>query len=98
MNVPAKLQIFDRPVSLGSKDEERLSPFLVGWEHLHPVLGSLNEPDLQRLIILELMGKQRRKIVQRLLFRLGGVHKDRIRRAVERLLPKGPSRAAALRR
>lgn len=88
MIVPAKYQVFDTPVVLTDKDQERLSPLLVGWNHLAPVLTATNEPDLMRLVVLELLGKQRRKLIDRLLMRLGRVQHARVTARVLKCLPK----------
>lgn len=90
MNIPKKMQVFDQPVHLSSKDEERLAPLLSGWTRLAAVLSSVNEPDLKRMVVMELMDKRRRKIVARLLQRLGVAHSSRIDARVWKLLPPGP--------
>lgn len=92
MNIPTRCQVFDAPVLIFSKDEERLSPLLSGWMRLAPEMPHLNEPDLRRLIVLELMGRKRRKIIGRLLQRLGVAHTARIDEKVWRLLPAGKPR------
>ncbi len=92
MNIPHRLQVFDVPVALTSKDAERLSPYLVGWMHLAAILTDINEPDLMRLVVLELMDKQRRKILDRLLGRIGRVQRRRIEARIERCLPRRKSR------
>jgi len=86
MDVPTKFQVFDHPISLPSKDEERLSHLLLGWMRLAPRMVGLNEPDLQRLIVMELLGKQRSKIVKRLLGRLKVVHGSLVERRVMALI------------
>lgn len=92
MKIPAKYQVFDSAVVLSSKDAERLSPYLVGWMHLAELLKDINETDLTRLVILELLGKQRRKILDRLLMRLGRVQRKRIEERISKCLPKKKSR------
>ena len=86
MKIPPKFQIFDLPVVLDGKDEDRLSPYLVSWTRLSALLVDINEPDLQRLVILELLGKQRRKILDRILMRLGKVQRKKIEKRIEKLL------------
>lgn len=86
MKIPAKFQVFDVPVLLDTKDEERLSPYLASWMHLSSLLATINEPDLMRLVILELMDRQRRKVLNRLLMRLGRVQRKRIERRIAKIL------------
>lgn len=87
MPIPKKFQIFDSPVVITGKDEVRLSATLSGWRTLHPALmKGTNEPDLQRLIVLELCGKQRMKILDRLLMRLGTVQRAKFVQRVKRLV------------
>lgn len=87
MKIPAKFQVFDQPVVFSSKDEQRLSPFLSGWMHLAELLKDITEADLTLLVILELLGKQRRKILDRLLMRLGRVQRKRIEERIAKCLP-----------
>lgn len=72
MKIPAAYQIFDAPVTLTEKDCERLRPHLAAWMKLHEtLLLGVNVPDLQRLILLELLGAKRRDILKRLIARYG---------------------------
>ena len=87
MKIPQRFQIFSAPVILLDKDQERLAPHLAGWMGLANILLiGVNEPDLQRLIVMELLGKQRQKILNRLVGHLSRVHareiKERIRRVI----------------
>lgn len=87
MNIPPRFQIFDHTVILTDKDALRLSPHLAYWDKLHRLLAlGVNEPDLQRLIVLELMGFKRKLILTRLLMRLGKVKRREIELRVNRLL------------
>lgn len=72
MKIAQKYQIFDGPnVIILCKDRDRLSWHLISSGHLNEIfLIGINAIDLQRLIILELMGKKRRDIINRLLSRL----------------------------
>lgn len=81
MKVPLRYQVFPTPVVLTDKDAQRLSPCLGYWSKLHILLKKpgFNASDLQRLVVLELINKQRKHIITRLLMRLGGVE----RKAVE---------------
>jgi len=92
LRIPNRLQVFDGVVTISSKDQERLIAPLSGWRQLAPALSTFNQVDLERLIILELMGKKRRKIVGRLLQRLGAEHTARVDERVWRLLPAGKPR------
>ena len=87
MRVPLKYQIFEQPVVLTSKDAERLSYHLGNWSQLNEVmLLGVNLPDLRRLAVLELMGKGRRSILQRLLGRVSKEqHRERWAK-IERVL------------
>lgn len=91
MNIPKKFQVFTANVFITSKDEERLSPFLRNWDVLTTNMSAFNEPDLERLIVMELMRKQtRRKVIGRLLQRLGVARAETVANKVWRLLPPGP--------
>lgn len=91
MNIPKRLQVFSANVFITSKDEERLSPFLRNWDVLTTNMSAFNGPDLERLIVMELMRKQtRRKVIGRLLQRLGVARAETVANKVWRLLPPGP--------
>ncbi len=91
MKIPDRFQVFDKPVLLSSKDEQRLAPVISGWMHLADLLKDINEPDLMRLVIMELLGKQRRKILNRLLMRLGRVQRKLIEARISKCLPSRKS-------
>lgn len=87
MKIPTKYQVFPEPVVLLDVDAERFAPYLSCWVHLHTLLTlGVNEPDIQRLIVLELLGKRRRHILQRLLMRLGKAQRHSLERKIEHLL------------
>ena len=87
MRIPTRFQVFDRPVILLDKDQERLAPHLAGWMGLANILLiGVNEPDLQRLIVMELLGKQRQKILNRLVGHLSRVHAREIKQRIQRCL------------
>jgi hypothetical protein len=87
MIIPRKYQIFPEPVVLLDVDAERFSLYLSSWMHLHTLLTlGVNDKDLQRLIVLELCGKQRRHILHRLLMRLGRMQRYQLQQKIERLL------------
>ncbi len=96
MKIPTKYQVFDHNVVISSKDAERLSRFLVGWMPLTAVMADINEPDLKCLLILELMGKQRWKFLDRLLGRINRIQRnsveEKILKCLWRKLPKAKSR------
>lgn len=95
MKIPQKWQVFDEPVVLPSKDAERLMPYLVGWTRLADLLKNINESDLMRLVILELLTKQRRKILDRLLMRIGRVQRKRIEERIAKCLPTKRSKSSS---
>ncbi len=71
MTIPKKFQIFDQPVELSDKDAERLKSYLSGWMSLHAfLLQGVNDADIRRLMILEIMGMRRLSILDRLMSRL----------------------------
>lgn len=79
MTIPDKYQVFDSPVTLSDKDQQRLSGYLTGWNRLiEKLMADVNRYDLQRLVVMELMGKQRRPIVAKLLVRLGKIEREKI--------------------
>lgn len=87
MNSPIKYQVFDQPVPLSSKDEQRLQPYLSGWNKLVRALNlPVVEADLQRLIMLELAGKRRRPILEKLVVRLTKVRKQTLQRRIDYFL------------
>lgn len=90
LTIPKKYQVFDGPdVAIGDKDQQRLSPLLVGWPHLaRYFVAGTNEPDLKRLVVLELMGAKRLPILERLLARLGKMQRKRIASRVKEALRK----------
>lgn len=87
MKIPQKYQVFDEPVEISDKDKQRLSMHLVGWNRLNEIflLGSINEPDLRRLVIMEIMGSRRMSIVSRLLGRLQKIQRKRIDQNIAKL-------------
>jgi hypothetical protein len=89
MTIPRRAQVFDAPVELSDKDRERLCPHLSNWRALHSVmLLGLNEPDLRRLVVLELLGQQRRMILRRLTARLSSVQFQTLQERIEKYLGK----------
>jgi len=87
MKIPQKYQVFDEPVEISDKDKQRLSVHLVGWNRLNEIflLGSINEPDLRRLVIMEIMSSRRMSIVSRLLGRLQKIQRKRIDQNIAKL-------------
>ena len=88
IKIPLKYQVFDLPVEILSRDVERLSGCISCWNRLHEIflLGGLNDADLRRLVILELMGAQRVKLLGRLLGRIAKRDRQRNQQRVERAL------------
>lgn len=82
--IPEKYQIFDNVVLIPDKDVERLNSYLTGWNKLVGMLDGVNRYDLQRLVVLELMRKQRRPIINKLLVKLSKIDRDRVERRMTR--------------
>ena len=88
MKIPIKYQIFDSVVEISDKDAERLSVHLSGWNQLNEMfLLGVNETDLRRLIVLELMKARRTSMLSRLLGRLAKAERQKFLRKIERLAP-----------
>ena len=86
MKITQKYQVFDDPIEVDSKDFERLKGYLTGWNKLNEILLlGINEPDLRRLVVMELMGSRRMVIVNRLLGRLGTIQRERIKGRIAKL-------------
>lgn len=78
IRIPLKYQIFDSPVEILEKDAASLKPHLTGWNKLNEIfLVGLNAHDLRRMVVLELMGGQRRSILSRLLGRLAKLERQK---------------------
>lgn len=89
MTPTTKSQVFDPPVEVTTKDAERLAPFLSGSNRLAKALmRGLNEPDLKRLILLELAGKRRRVLLGRLVGRLTSLARRRVEERIARVTGK----------
>lgn len=88
MKIPTKYQIFDDSVEIPDKDIQRLSACIGGWNRLHELfmLGSVNEVDLKRLVVMELMGKQRQPLIARLLGRLAKLDRQRYTRRIDEVI------------
>jgi hypothetical protein len=87
MKIAQQYQVFDDPVDLDSKDFDRLKNHLTGWNKLNEILLlGINEPDLRRLVIMELLGSQRMVIVNRLLGRLATLQRERIHNRISKLM------------
>jgi len=88
MKIPTKYQIFEDTVEILDKDVERLSSCIGGWNRLHELfmLGGVNEPDLKRLVVMELMGKQRKPLLARLLGRLAKLDRQRYTRRIDQVI------------
>lgn len=86
MKIPAKLQLFETPVILTDQDEARLSAYLGCYEYFVPLISKINEPDLRRLIVMELSGKRRWKILERLVMRVSRLDRLVLGKRVKGLL------------
>lgn len=74
-----KYQVFDVLVTMDTKDAERLKVHLSGWNKLNDFfLAGVNESDLRRLVIMELMGACRSTMITRLLGRLAKLERQKI--------------------
>lgn len=69
MKIPEKYsKLFIPPVQITYADQDRLTPHLGHWVKLNSVLPlGFPKEDLEKLITLEMMGKQRANILNRLL-------------------------------
>lgn len=86
MKIASKYQVFRDPVEVSDKDEQRLKIHLKGWNRLNEILLlGVNEPDLRRLVVLELMGQRRPVIIDRLLGRLVKLERKAINDRIARL-------------
>jgi hypothetical protein len=86
MKIASKYQVFRELVEIMDKDEERLRIHLKGWNRLNEILLlGVNEPDLRRLVVLELMGQRRPVIIDRLLGRLVKLERKTINDRIARL-------------
>lgn len=86
MKIPQSFQVFDTDVVMSGKDQQRLSPHLSCWKRLNEILIlGVNESDLQRLIVIELMESRRQEILKRLLSRYGRARQEAIVRRVQKL-------------
>lgn len=94
MNIPKKYQIFPDKVIIFVWQEAELAPHLASWESLNKFLrGSLlSEFTLRRLIVMEMMGKSRWKLIDRLLMRLSKVQRKETRVRVKQVLQTQLSR------
>jgi hypothetical protein len=86
MKIPDHLQLFATPVVLSDKDEERLSVYLTGFDPFVHLLCTINEPDLRRLVVMELAGKKRWKILERLVMRVSRLERLALEEKVKGLL------------
>lgn len=87
MKIHQRYQIFDQPVEVSDKDKQRLSIHLAGWNKLNEMLLlGINESDLRRLVLIELMGARRMTIIDRLIARISKLEKVRIRERIQKLV------------
>jgi hypothetical protein len=84
MKIPDRLQIFAKPVILTDKDAIRLERHLGGWgSSLALVLTGMQERDVERMIVIEMMGSKRPQILERLVGRYMKLTKVRIQKKVK---------------
>lgn len=84
MTIPRQFQVFAEPVTVTTYDQRRLNPHRASWHHLNGLflLQALTEKDLRKLVVMELMGEQRKLIIDRLLMRLGRLERREIERKI----------------
>jgi hypothetical protein len=84
MNIPKRYQIFERPVVITDKDEERLRPYLSSWNRvIECLLRGASPTDVERLIIMELIGSGRPAILNKLLVRHGKNQRQLLQRKID---------------
>lgn len=87
MIIPHKYQVFDDEVAMSDEQEKRLSPYLSNFNKLYAKLvDGVNDDDLRRMLIIELMGKARPAIIDRIRKRLLRQTRERIDAKIENLL------------
>jgi hypothetical protein len=87
MTIPKKFQLFSEHVELSDKDAERLGSYLSGWMSLHAfLLQGVNDADIRRLVVIELMGMRRRSILDRLLSRINTNSRKKVQIKLEAAL------------
>lgn len=78
MKIPEHIQIFDTPVTLTLADQDRLAPHISGHNKLvETLLIGPSEEDVRKMVVLELMTKNRKPILYRLLNRLEKLQRAR---------------------
>lgn len=70
MKIPPKYQIFEEPIQVSEAVITNLEYLLTGYDSLMLEISFLSELDLKRLVLMELAGKQRMKILSRLMMRI----------------------------
>lgn len=84
MKIPPHLQCFDAPVSISYADQDRLGPHLSNWNRLNDIfLLGIGEKDLRKLTILELVGKRRKPVLNRLVVGVLRAERARIEQAIK---------------
>jgi hypothetical protein len=83
VEIPQEYQIFDRDVVILVEHREYLEPMLSGFMPLARELKhGIPAYKLKKLIILELMGKKRKKLLDRLIMRLGRLERKALQQKV----------------
>lgn len=75
-------------VHLSLKDTKRLKPHLSSWPRLNELflLGGLSPDDLRKLILIEVQGKQRRQILDKLVSRLKSAERVQLRELINQCI------------
>lgn len=83
VEIPHRYQIFSEDVVILIRQREELESILSGFMPLANALAKgLPEYTLRRLIVLEMMGKGRKKLLDRLIMRLGRLERQDLQQRV----------------
>lgn len=69
-------------VEITAEDKKRLTTRLSGWNRIvsEVAAGKLTEPDLRKMLVLEMADTPRRPIVEMLIARLSSAYRKKLRR------------------
>lgn len=69
-------------VQISAEDRKRLTARLSGWNRIvsEAAAGNLTEPDLRKMLVLEMASYPRRPIVEMLIARLSSAYRKKLRR------------------
>lgn len=87
MNILQKYQVFEHPVVISDADEKRLTPVLSNFNKLYAeLIKGLPDADLEKMLILELMGKARPMLINRIRKRITRQERERIDAKINKIL------------